>query len=371
MRAYVLVVARLLGVLLLGVLPCCGGGGGGGTTPASGSGLFAGTYAMSSLTGDNGGPAEVTGGWGVMDADGIDAAQLTLATNEAGTITPAGMPEDLRFSVGLDRTLGFRIDGFPFLDILAGGITSTGEVAAAALHLVGGAGMYLFTRHGGFPTVASLNGPYHVVGYSYNGTLAIQTGWVGVATFNGSGGGTLSVGLNNNGFIAPFGPASFSYAVAPSGQITLDLGNAIVVTGRLTTDGELLIASGSTTSGGPPACFAFLRAGTAVTDTVFDGIYHAVAFGRDLTTLDHFDGFGGLFAMGDGNVSWYLNFKDESTQTVVESDSGMYATVANGSVVITTATDALRGAISADGRYAILGRLAGPDPDPSFWLLLR
>jgi hypothetical protein len=367
-RTYGLVA--LVATVAIGIPAGCGGGGGGSST-APGQELFTGIYSVAGLSGTDIPPLEVIGAWGTAEADGVSEVQLVVTQNELGTITGPLPPDAAEFSVGLDRTLAFRVPQFPFLDILTGGITADGEVAALANTAFGGTAIYLFARTGGTGSDASLLGPYHICGYSYDDVVAVQTGWVGVVLFDGSGGGTLSAGLNHNGTVSPFGPISVSYGVAADGVVSLDLGSMITLTGRLAAGGDVVIASGSTTATGPPALFALLRAGTSMTNAAFDGTYHTVGFARDMSTFEHRCLSGATVSDGAGGFAWFVQSKEETGPVTLESDGGLYNILTNGTLFASTPTDELRGAVTPNGNFAVLGRISGVSPDPTFWFLFR
>jgi len=373
MRATALFLALSLagGCLAFGISGC--GGGSGAAPPMASKNLFSGSYDVAAVWGMQiPVPSRVAGMWGTAVADGAQSVSLAAASNELGVIDPAYLVGTLDYSIGLDRTLGWRSTGGPFLDVWSGGISADGHVAALAGVQPSQPGVFLLTRRVGSWSDASLTGDYHLCGFTFNHVLALHTGWMGTITFDGTGGASVSVGANYNGTIAPFGPSPVLYAVAPDGAVTMDFGGSITVQGSLTGGGDVVIASGSTTSGGPAAIYALVRASAATSAATFSGEYHVAGFAKDTVTNEHRCMTGWMRPDGATNVSWI-------TRNVVEQDAGVrgggigtFTVVGNGSLLISTQlNDNLRGAVSPTGDFAVLGRISDPGSDPTFLFLFR
>ena len=373
MRTTALFLAlSLLGVCLASGMTGCGGGSGA-PPPTASKNLFAGSYDVAAVWGMQiPAPSRVAGMWGTAVADGVQSVSVDIASNELGVIDPAYLTGTIDYSIGLDRTLGWRSTGGPFLDVWSGGISADGHVAAVASVQPSQPTVFLLTRRVGSWSDASLEGDYHLCGFSFNYVLALHTGWMGTITFDGTGGASVSVGANYDGTIAPFGPSPVSYAVAANGVVTLDFGGSITVQGSITGGGDVVIASGSTTSDGPAAIYALVRASAATSAATFSGEYHVAGFAKDILTNEHRCMTGWMRPDGATDVSWI-------TSNVVERDAGVrgggvgtFTVVGNGSLLISTQlTDNLRGAVSPTGDFAVLGRISDPGSDPTFLFLYR
>ncbi len=354
------------------LLLLCGCGGSSGSAPAPGAGaLLVGDYAWASMSARTGVVQDASTTWATANADGAETLNFDMFTqNGSGTLLGPLPGIAVRYGVGLDRALGLRSTAFPLLDASSGGVTADGAVAALGNNLLDTPTIQFLTRVEGTWSEASLSGQYHIGGYSYDYLLDIHSSWFGVVTFDGAGGASISAGINRNGVVIPFGPTPFTYSVAADGRTTINLTTALTLTGQIAPDGDLLIVSGSTQAGGFPGLFAFLRVGSGLTNAVLDGTYHTVGLSRDVGASIQ-RGVVGATVADNGSVEWFLRRFESEDQIDITGDLGTYTVVGNGTLVVTTSSDQLRGAVTPDGRFAFLTRGTVANLDPTFWFLLR
>jgi len=364
--------AHGLAALALLLLVGCGGGGGTSIAFEKPESLLAGTYRIVGVSGDKGGIEEVDSYWGELQASGAGMLSLTVVQNALGVLSPPLPSSDIVYRVGYDRALEFD-SSLPGVAAFHGAVSEAGDVAALMTTFTPIRPMLLLLgRSGPGYDVSSLIGTYHFgcYGATVGGPFNF-VGW-GSFVFDGAGGGTYELTVNQEGAIA--GPANplFSYTVSPDGAVSLDLGGGFVVNGSVVAGGEMVLAAGGDAPGDNPTTYVLLRQGAGYTDADLDGPYFMLGFGHGVATNSYRGFVGGVLADGAGSNQFAGLRNEDGVVTQDPADGFSSAVAPDGTITFTTAGgDVLRGAMSADRRFLIATGTTNLGGDAAFFFLLR
>jgi hypothetical protein len=268
--------------------------------------------------------------------------------------------------------------GAPGVDTHRGGLSADGRLGVIASVLAGeDPTLVFFTKREGAFSNGSLVGVYHVcqVFDSIAGVNGDGAFW-GTATFNGAGGVTYSIGVNNDGTV-PVGPVPIvsTYAVAADGALTLPISGSDF-TGGVLAGGEIAFACGGESGGDVRALTVFVKQAAAASAATFSGPYHMAALEADVAPvpIPHWSTLVGE-ASADGAGTLTLAsaaaLGDHGLVTVLPPGITQPYTVAvDGTMTLATAVS-LRGGITADGRFAVLAGGSVNTEDVQLFLFVR
>ena len=355
--------ALLLGLACLGV-GCGGSGGGSGPayTNADFSGLYQVLYMRVSRTG-----LVVESSYGEVVADGVGMVTPTIGSDTNGTSTSPMLGASVPYTVAGDGSMAFSgLIG----QIACGGDCvlldeqSSGDQPTACV-LIRRSGLY------GNPL---LSGDYHMAGMTAVDTAA-ATYWTsdgiaqGPVSFNGAGLGLYpSVSTNSDGTLGGPPGGTAGYSVGPSGATTFEptfFGEGL---GTVTPDGNFVGLCGATDSSSPYFNF-FVRAGTGLSNSTFSGTYRVLGISRSVGPTGNFVVFSGT-AVADGLGGLFY-------PSLVLNVEGAIFAGARAGVAYGVASNGLlmagdeEGAVSPDGRFAVLAGGTTPGAAPSLVLYVR
>lgn len=368
-----------MGLVTCALLSACGGSSG----PASGSvALLSGTYFFAALGGSRVDvPAwdRMTAGDLVADGAGNATATTTLVNEDSvlGTESPLA----LTYTVGADSSFTLSDGGTP---VMTGGLASAGDVAVGANLTAGDSPqLLLMVKSTGAFGNASLSGDYHLV-YVAPSPVGAQKTAVQAVSFDGVGGilnSALPGSSNESGSVTPL-PMFLTvgtYSVAANGRVIVDGGDAMGhYTGTVLAGGSFAVLAGDTVAGvSGPRMIVLVKVGAGLTNATLQGDYWAanVTFNDATRTqwtcgtgVYTFDGAGGLPS---------LSFTRNSEGTIASSGGADdYSVSPNGTLLVGDVTGAMggpyvRGAVSADGRFAVFGGSIAATQAPLLYVLVR
>jgi hypothetical protein len=204
------------------------------------------------------GSARSTSGVGSFDGAGSGVLSAGALVNVDGALDTATLASPLATSVGSNGSvsLTFALGGLVFqggMDpsrelLLFGGSSTPGTLA----------GLLLFVKAATSASNATFQGDYCMVGFSFDfGTPAMRS-FTGVLSADGAGNATAQGTANVQGTIAPTLAASYTYAVAPDGTLTLTTPEGALV-GGISQSGDFAIVGGPNTGGADPAMYLLVR----------------------------------------------------------------------------------------------------------------
>ena len=367
----------MLAAASLFFVAACGGGGGGDDTggvindpppapPEPEVREFVGRYSHIGAFGFDG-LVGVQSMYGTSVPDGASALNLNLVTNSDGDAL--GIADgQLPYTIEADGDLVIRALGVPAFE---GGISSNGT--AAVLGAVNGfaeCGIEFLLRRpiGLDPEV--VQGAYHMISYIRNAPINQHIGISRLVEFQAGNairllGGGVS---NNNGIVAQNIQIDRIYSVQPDGAISITFGPSNSTAGGVNPTGDFAILGGTVPSG-VPRMDALIRASTAATTGTLSGEYYVVSFETEVT--NHISRTGTVVFDGAGGGLATMKRKAGSGLVQTDIDQLNYQVDANGAVVAFYQSRAttLNGAVSPDGRFAILGGAA--TGRPTFEILIR
>jgi hypothetical protein len=357
------------------LLAACGGSGSSGGGSAAflhPDTLFAGSYFVAGIQGEQEGAESIAAYWGSATSAGAGEVELASASNRLGVVDPLSAPESIPYGVGLDRLFEI-IPQYPGISFFRGGICENGDMAAAAGVLADfQPTVLLLGRRGGTHDESSLAGIYRYA--RYGGTVAGVTnvaGW-GTFTFDGAGGGSYELNVNQEGVV--FGPANplFTYEVDPDGTLRLDLGGGAELEGAVVAGGDVLLASGGTLPGSDPVTCVLVRQGAGLADADFVGEYFMLALLHDPAT-GAYSAFTGVLVADGAGASYFLGLRNEDgVVTVQEADTVATSVAPDGTVTFTTSSgDSFLGGMSPDGRFVAAAGTTNAGGAPIFLFLMR
>jgi hypothetical protein len=350
------------------VLVACGGSGGGG-----GGGDFEGTYATVTIVGRSETSLEVDVAWGTTVTTGDSSADTTSTQNSSGTVGP-GDSGPIGFVVEEDGALSLDDGTTPFA---RGCLAEDGRLGLVAtdvpafLPLVT-AMVRVSPRDA---SDADLSGSWHVIGYGATTTDPFSN--VMTFDFDGTGSWSLVAGTHNTSGtilpLAPFGPSP--YSVASDGSLLLTSG-APSFTGAVLEGSDFFVVGGGSTTGSSPQVLAGVRVSMGAGDGAFDGTYCIVGIEFDGGLAHVFRSFSGTaVADGAGAVAFSGNTNAEGVVVAeapfADTSSTTYAVAANGTLTVPTNVGTMQGAVSEDGRFALIGGGVSPGSRTAFYLLVR
>jgi hypothetical protein len=353
---------RTAAVGLLSVLAACGGSGDG----SGGGGLgLDGEFHVASIGGRFDTAPDVEAIFGRATVDG-DASTVTfdITVNGEGTVgsgtevLPARLDADGTFAL-LTQDMSGPTDGLRGALADDESVIVLGSVSSGSRPAI-----FVKIRESSAAAASNLAGGYHLVVLRHEPKVS---GLVGQATFDGAGTGQILAGatVNDEGVISavPF-PYPLTYAIAADGGATLQF-FANDHPGGLRQGGDLLAVAGSEQAGGFPTILVFLRAATTASVATFSGTYAMVElrYAASITTFSSITAT--AQADGAGAFSFAGTQNEEGTIAPILGNS-TYTVAADGALTI----DSIRGAVSPDGRFAVLGTV-GANFGPSIRLLVR
>jgi hypothetical protein len=370
MRPRSLLLSSLASSLALS-LAACGGGGGGGGSSASPAQL-AGEYrfvGIAGFTDSVGGARRVTTQWGAADSDGVDTMVLRPSRNASGTVTTA-LATTLDYGVAGDGTLDMGDATFR----LGGMLGSAGRLAVVGV------------TDGFFPSMlvfgkvpedvvhpADFQGLYHLIEMDMEPATGRVQAVTATLTSDGAGNLTIGPGTVNLGgsIFSSVGGSTGTWFALGDGALSMTLA-ATTFSGFVLEGGDLVLMSGGRTSGDRPTIVALVKAASAASASTLRGTYGVASFEFDgaLGELRSFAGrlvasASGLVRTGTTNVEG----------VVVPADAwsvDSWVTTSQGGLTITDpAGDVLRGGVSEDGRFAVLGGGTSSGSRSTFQVLVR
>lgn len=358
--------AHLLVALLMALLAAaCGGGGGG--TPAIGASTFAGPYEVFGFAAASG-PVEITAQFGSITADGV-ATMSGLLDRNRNAVFSTGYGNDFEYTVGANGALDwqFGLKG----TVYSGGLSADGAVGLVGTVFTGSLPAFqLLARRGAGYSTASLNAVYHSVMQSVSGTALSSS--FGQMDFQGNGVLQRTVTVSNvGGTVSTLGSwlAPGSYSINPAGSFVADLGFGLATTGQVLPGTDVILLAGATVSGQNPLLMAMIRTTVGASDATFAGSYWAISlrgegagFQGEVATVEA-DG------AGNGSISGREN--NGTSVTPFAPRSFTYSVLPDGQLDLVGGTAAFRGAVSADGRFAMLGGSVTSGEAPTFYFMMR
>lgn len=165
-----------------------------------------------------------------------------------------------------------------------------------------------------------------------------------------------------------------SYAIQPDGSMTLDVFSE-TYRGQVTPDGALAVLGGSSRPGSTPQLVLLLKAATAATNATFSGTYCTVCYSYDHIQMIFRGGVGTITSNGAGDTVARIRNNDGSGLAAPQTSSTDYTVAADGRLDLGVDPQSgdgfLRGAISADGAYAILWGGSQDGSSPQIYFLFR
>jgi hypothetical protein len=353
-----------LALAALAALAACGGSGGGGGGPVVvgvSDATFHSTYfAVLAAGGTTSGLHALTSR-GTLSANGAGIASHTSTGNDTGTITG---PDTLvsTYDVAADGTLELTALSVPFA---RGGISADGRFALLGSVAPGAVpGFLALARRDGFYDLASLSGAYHLVMFSTDDRTEDSTGVTGLLTFDGAGSAAGTITANFMGTVGAPGPFSFGYTVAGDGASTLTFGPAPFFEGGVAAGGLVGIWSGGLEAGSTPIMVAAVKAATSAGLATLQGSYWIVLLERDQGSREFRSIHGSAVANGAGSVTLFSTSNSEGVFVTEAPQTTTYTVAADGTLTVDAGGSGLRGGISQDGSFAVLGggTLAGSNP---------
>jgi hypothetical protein len=356
----------LVAASLLVLLGACGGQPEPPTAPLT---AFAGEYGAFGMQHVFDVVPDVRAQFGVLTSNGTTSVSGRIDENDNGTIF-LGFPGTSGFTLDDDGTLHLRADATEYL---RGHLATDGRVAFLGSVLAGEDPVWLalVRRWAGTASDATLSGAYHVISFR-EGSDVVSA--VGAASFDGAGAGFVAAGSveNAEGTIGvdPFG-TFFTYDVAADGTTTLEASAISTFVGGIVEGSDLLVLSGSTTLSGDPQTLAFLRAATTATDATLDGQYAVVGGGYRLGGNVFYSLTGTLTADGAGALTIAATYNAQTVVSTPIPQNATYTVASDGRLTVTPTGATLRGAVSEDGRFALIGGGVTPFSDSLFFLCFR
>jgi hypothetical protein len=363
MRILVLVLCL---TLLIGTLPACGGGSGGGGGQTISDATFTGSYVSVTLIG-SAANARSESRWGRFDSAGAGMVIPTIATNVNLVFTAAAvMP-----------ALAYTVDGNAIMTLPGetGAITADGAAAVLTSNVAAtNPSMRFLLKTSGAYTQASFTGLFHVAGLAGSGS-----GTAGQAIYTTSAQGyffadgvnTLTAPANattnTNGILqAPATVDMSAYTVAANGDLSLPI-LGFPMEGGLSPSGNFALLGGS---GVLPFAAAMIKVAAGANNATFSGSYLAVGISSDPTSGGAWLSFVGTVTADGAGVMNYIA-TTENAEGVISNPAApdTYAVTADGT--FTTSAGARAGAISQDGRYAMLGGETTATSPPTLFLFVR
>ncbi len=353
--------------LLLGTLPACGGSsGGGGGGPTISDATFTGSYVSVVMIGSLANTRSETR-WGRFDSAGAGMVIPTIATNVNSVFTPAAVMPALAYTVNGNAIMTLPGE--------TGAITADGAAAVLTSNVaLSNPSMRFLLKTSGVYTNASFTGSFHVGSLGgFNGasgqSLSTTTAQ-GYYSADGVNMLTAAANIfdNNNGVIgAAAFPGATPYAVAANGDISLTLFN-LAMNGGLSPSGNFVLLGGSGNNIPFPA--AMIKVAAGANNLTFNGSYLAVGISSDPTSGGAWLSFvGTVTANGAGAMNYIATTENAEGVVTNPAAPDTYAVGADGT--FTTSGGARIGAISQDGRFAMLcGETTGMSP-PTFFLFVR
>jgi hypothetical protein len=360
-------------VLALLLAACGGAGSGGSASPAvpASLALVVGTYHVAGINGEGQGGESIASIWGTATSDGTGTLAMGTGSNRNGVITAEEPPFGLPYDVASDRLLEI-LPQLPGISFFRGGVSDTGDVligASSAPSLQ--PTLLLMGRQSGTYDESSLAGTYRFA--RYGGTVFGPTNvaaW-GRMTFDGAGGGTSALSLNQEGVI--LGPANpvVHYDVDPDGSVSLDHGGT-AVEGSIAAGGQLIFATGGRLAGDDPVLYVLVRQGAGYSDADLQGQYFMVVMSHDPATGAYTSFTGALLADGAGANQFFGIADEDGVFSIPPSDVVTSVVAPDGAVTLTTGGgDVLVGGMSADRRFVAAAGTSNAGGTPMLVFLMR
>ena len=314
--------------------------------------------------------------WGLAEADGLTG---TVTTEGVAHTSTTGFLERGTFVETYTPREEARVELGPYVGGLSD-VTQPSDVVALASSSGNPAISFLLSRRGEPSDASLLSGDYAFVMFGYAGVES--AGW-GTLSFDGAGTvSNIMITSNVRGSLVP--PSSeppTPYAVDTNGGVGFELGGASL-SGSILGDGDLVVLAGSSDTAIDIQTIAILvPQAAAATRATLRGTYHLVGFEsqRDSAPVTlpapHFQSAVGT-ATADGSGTLVvardlITNVDGATSTSLSADLPVSYLVATDG---TLAAGSFHGAVSPDGRFAILAGDAVNSPPvgpPGILFLLR
>jgi hypothetical protein len=361
-------VALVLGLsLIFGSVAACGGGSGGG---GGGSGVtisdatFTGSYVSVNMIGSLA-TTRSEARWGRFDSAGAGMVIPSVATNVNSVFAAAAVMPALAYTV--DQNALMTLPGE------TGAITADGAAALLTSNVAAtNPSMRFLMRTSGVYNAASFTGSFHmasIVGHAgISGQAFCSTTAQGFYTPDGISVFTAPAMLTNNldGVVSatPDGGA-LAYGMAANGDLTLNL-FGLAMSGGLSPDGTFALVGGSNNN--VPAAAALIKVAAGANNATFSGSYLAVGISSDPLNARAWTSFVGTVTADGAGVMNYIATTENAEGTITNpAGPDAYGVGADGTLISGTRI----GAISQDGRYAMLCGETAATSSPTFFLFVR
>jgi hypothetical protein len=135
--------------------------------------------------------------------------------------------------------------------------------------------------------------------------------------------------------------------------------------------GAAAVWGGSTTSGADPAVAAAVKAATSASVATLQGAYWIVLLERDPTSGEFRSLHGTATANGAGSLTLFSTSNTEGTIAVEPPQPTTYTVAADGTLTVDAGGNGLRGGVSQDGSFAVVGGGTAIGSSPTIVLLCR
>lgn len=364
--------------LLAGLLLTACGGSGSTETVLVGSfadpDLFQGTYGVVDASGTAGGPEALTVVWAAQSVSPASLTGVAATGNFTGVV--GGIPLAMTsnpYVVHGDRRLGWSQPWDGHLRTV-GGISVDGSVALLSPIEAGSrARLDVRIRQGAGLDESILSGAYYFGAFGAE-VAGVQTlsRW-GRLTFDGAGGGDITIGQNVEGVISGLGNIGISYSVAPNGQISLDIFGAQTYSGWASENGEMVILGGGVNGGDDPHMMVAVRQGTGFSDASSLGTWFLAGISQEVGTNAYSSFAGSLLSTNPGLVDASGFTNNEGKVEWGEPSNGIPISISeNGSFILSTGGgEDFIGSISSNGRFGVLAGPVNAGTNPALYVLLR
>lgn len=215
-----------------------------------------GTWRFTRYTANIAVPLNVAG-WGTIEFDGMGAGTYEESNNQEGaTFGPINPP--FTYEVLPDGQIALALGG---ANVIHGSVIAGEQVIiAAGSSIPGGApSIYVFVRAAVGMSDADLAGEYSMVSFGHESAANSYATFTGGVMADGAGVNQFVGMRNEDGVTTTSGFDGVLSSVAPDGAVTFTTGGGDQLHGAISADGSVVIGAGTSTPGGDPAFFLFLR----------------------------------------------------------------------------------------------------------------
>lgn len=355
----------------------CGGGGGSGGGGSSPAALLSGLYHQVLFQ-----ASTLDGATSIADyvqADGVAALRCASGTAYA-TTTNGALTAGVNSCSGFILEHAYQVDAAHTLLVpndwyfLAseGAVSPTGDVALTGTP-AGGLMLRVLLRAGSGQTAASIAGGYRGAHLQLGAGPAPRApiGDVLTASFDGIGSATLTGTVRNADGVVGASPLAGTGAcsVSADGRI----GALSIFTGGMQPGGDLLVLGGGYAAGQPVRLLALVRIAAGASASTWSGVYELCAIELTLSPSPAYRmRVGTATSAGDGTCTFSARGSLNGGADAPLAEGGTYGVAPDGTLTVTRASGVgLAGAVSADGRVAVLGGATSAGHAPCLWILMR